>query len=202
VIQIEQTISKSLIAILYFIFTMNTTNTMTTKINPEEMLPQVQKMLYSQAWKFAKTYPITFEECLSEAYFAFMKACEDYQPERGQKFSSWCYYWVWCKLKDLVMKRTKDPLEFVEINDDLLGEAPPAISPSLEIVAELSSDAQEIVALVLETPAELLGGAPATAKQLLRRVKDYLVEHCGRSKDDVDAATLEISSRLRASWAN
>lgn len=162
----------------------------TNNIDPEVEFPKVEKMLYALAWKYAKTYPVTFEEARSEVFFAFMRACGDFKPERGMKFSSWCYTWAWQHLKTWVTKRTVDPLEFVEIKEELLGEAPPERSDLLDLASELSGDAQEIVNLLIEIPEEF-HGVSMTAKQLMKRVKDYLVRK-GRNRQHVDRAHQEI----------
>lgn len=171
---------------------------MTITIDPEVELKNNHTMIHGLCWKFAQTYPIDYDTCLSEAYFAFVKACADFNPDKGMKFSSWCYYWVWCKLKDLVMKRSKAP-KWEEIDEETVGEAPPVSSPCLEVVEDLSEDAQEIISLILETPAELSEGL-TNAKDLLRRVKSYLVQQ-GKSKVVVDRAHQEITIKFQEVWA-
>lgn len=166
-------------------------------VDPETQFPQVEKMLYKLAWKFANQYPVTFEEAKSEAYFAFMLACQNYNPKKG-KFSTWCYFSVWCKLKDMVMKGASDPLTFVEIKEELLGEAPPEKAESLDMVEDLSEDAREIISLIVETPQEILNEV-SSPKTLLKRVKSFLVQ-MGRSIEAVDRADREIRQRFQAAW--
>jgi hypothetical protein len=180
---------------------MNLMNNMT--IDPDVQLPLVEKMLYDLAWRTANTYPVPFEEAKAEAYYAFVRACHDYNPTKakGSKFSSWCYFWVWTHLKTFVTKRSTDPLLFVEPAELKDGEAPSAWSPTLELVDELSEDAREIISLLLETPSDLLGGRSVTARQLLALVKKHLVE-AGRSKVRVEKAHIEIETKFRAAWAN
>lgn len=177
------------------------TKILTTKpvVDPNEMLPEVEKMLYKQAWKLSENYGIPFEEARSEAQLAFMRACYDFKPERGAKFSTWCYYWVWCQLKDFITRRTNDPLIPTEINEEMLGEAPPEHSPSLELVAELSSDAQEVVSLLLETRQEAEAIA-VTAKQLLRKIRVQLVEEVGWERTRFDKAHEELHTTLNHAW--
>lgn len=170
-------------------------------IDPEQAFPEVEKMLYDLAWKCSNAYPVTFEEARSEAYYAFVRSCQDYDPDKskGAKFSTWCYFWVWTQLKTFITKRSADPLCFIEINEDasaLFGEAPNLNSESLEMFDDLSDEAKEIIALLIETPQEILGTAPLPAKHLLARVKGYL-EMAGREKKVLDAAVEEIRLRLR-----
>jgi len=168
-------------------------------VDPDEELPKVEKLIFDLAWKFTKTYPIDFQEARREAYYAFVRACYDYNPSRGTKFSSWVYTWVWCHLKTLITKRTVEPLVFIEVKDEIFGEAAPDRSPTLDMIGDLSEDAKEIIKLLLETPGELLGSA-CTPKQLLHKVKNYLVGK-GRPKAEVDKAHKEIVQKFREAWA-
>lgn len=170
-------------------------------VNPETEFPLVEKMIYNLAWKYANTYPVTFEEAKTEAYYAFVRACYDFKPDRNTKFSSWCYTWVWQHLKTWITKRTVDPLIPTEINEELVGAAPEERSRTLEMMEDLSDDAQEIIHLILEAPSEVLGGMPATPKQLLSRVKTFLVERRGKDKNRVDQAHREIVQVFQEAWA-
>lgn len=168
-------------------------------IDPVVEFPKVEKMLYSLAWKFSNQYPLTFEEARSEAYYGFMRACQDYDPARG-KFSTWVYYWAWCRLKDVVMKAAKDPLDFMEINDDILGGAEPPKSMAMECLDDLSSDARELVDLLLETPGELVGLALGP-ERYLKRVKDYMVKN-GWSRSRIEKAVTEAQMTFRSAWGH
>ncbi len=178
---------------------------MKTPVDPNAVLPEVEQMLYNLSWKFAQTYPVPFEEAKSEAYYAFVRACADFDSERGSKFSSWCYYWVWTHLKTFVTKRTVDPLTFIEINEETLGETSmePISFPgesrlerlsdeTQEIIKDLSGDAKEILELLLETTDEIAEGVTA-AKRLLTGVKDRL-SSMGRDRQQTIAAVAEIQA--------
>ena len=87
-----------------------------------------------------------------------MKACNNYRPRKGMKFSSWCYLVTWGYLKSHIMRRAKDPLCFVEIDENLLGAAPKEISTkSLEILERIPAHSlpQSFAALLRECPGEL-----------------------------------------------
>lgn len=180
-------------------------NINTTKpfvVNPEEMFPLVENMIYRLSWNTSQTYPITFEEARSEAYTAFLCCCQDFKPEKGMKFSSACYYWVWTILKDLVMKRSADPHSFIQEEKDLVaiaGGKETLRADSLDLVEDLSGDAQEMIKLLVETPGELLEGV-GTPKQLLSKVKNHLIKQ-GRERSRIEKAHIEIRTRLQESWA-
>jgi len=173
-------------------------------IDPNEVFPQVENMLYSLAWSTAKKYPVTFEEARSEAYFAFMKACTEYSraKSKGGKFSSWCYFKTWTHLKTWITKRTNDRLVFMENNDreDTMAIAAPAtVSSHIELVEDLSEDAREMVNMLVETPAELLG-LSMSPKRFMKRVKECLVKK-GKTKQQVERAHRELLTTFQTAWA-
>jgi hypothetical protein len=190
---------------------------MTNKIDPQIEFPKVEKMLCSLAWKVAQACPVTFEESRSEAYLAFMLACQTYDSRRGSKFSSWCYFKVWTSLRSWITKRTRDPLICTEMNDELTGFAPEQRGEIMDMIGGLSEDAQEIISLLLETPAEILEvgrissgprrgqsldlGNKMTPKQLLARVKEYLRSK-GLDKRRIERAQREIELRFWEVWAH
>jgi hypothetical protein len=180
---------------------------MKNNIDPSVEFPKVEKMLYNLAWKFARKYPYPneeemFEQCKSEAYFAFMRACEQYQSGRGAKFITWCYKRTWYDLKTFVTNRSKCPLEFVEIHEDLLGGKETITETYMDLIDDIGWDAREIVKLVKETPAEMMdwqwGGRPVTPRDLLQKIKDFLIAKRGMDEREVDLACRELRGCFRA----
>ena len=170
------------------------------KVDPEKEFPLVEKMLYSLAWKFSTTYPMPFDEAKSEAYYAFVKSCYDFNASKKMKFSSWVYYWVWCHLKNIVTKRTVEPIVFVDMDENQEGEAPVDRALPKDAFADLTEDAKEIISLLLETPSELLGGKELGPVRLLDRVRSHLKQK-GKTEDELEWAEREITLRLRQGFA-
>ncbi len=171
------------------------------KVNPEKNWPGVERMLYSMAWKTTERYGVPFEDCRSEVYYAFMKACWRFDPTRDAKFSSFCCFIANCRLKSLIMNRAADNKEMpcVELNEDVIGYAPEQRSECMEMIEDLSEDAKEIVALLLEIPKDLVGKR-MSPRQLLRRVKQHLIEECGKDRDAINTAHKELCRRFRSVW--
>jgi hypothetical protein len=170
-------------------------------IDPATMLPEVEKMLHQRAWRTAQTTMVPYEEALSECHNSFMNACRLYKPDKGQKFSSYCYFVVAMEMKSLITRRTNDPLpKSEEIQEELVGEAPAERWHGLELLEDLSGDAKEILRLLLETPGELLGGKPSEPGQLYQKVKWHLRDKGGTLEEFLHADT-EIRSRLQEAWA-
>lgn len=169
----------------------------------DEAFAGVEKLLYKLAWKCAQRYNIPFEDCRSEAYYAFVKAFNwrfDPNKKGASSFSSKCYEIATFRLRTMVINRTK-AIPMSELNEETAGHAPEQRSESMEMIEDLSHDAQEIIALIVDTPQHLLGWDPHSPRQLLAKVKRYLIEHKGRRKKDVEKAHEEICIRFQEAWA-
>lgn len=142
-------------------------------VTPDEAFPLVEKMLYKLAWK-VQSPMLQFEEARSEAYLAFMKCCETFDPDRGMKFSSWCHYKVQRHLKSFITKRMKDRHVFCDEMETVAGAAPENRRELLLALDDLSGDAKDLISLLIETPQEILEELPMTPAQLLEKVRDYL----------------------------
>lgn len=152
------------------------------QIDPSAEFPKVEKMLLSLAWKFSNAYGVSFDDARSEAYAGFMKACGNFKPNQGMKFSSWCYLVTWGFLKSWIIRRAKDPLIFVEsLHETDLGHAEPEYSgcrtirgmKALELVEQVSRH-QNVPStfwtLLTESPQELweaTEGLSTEAEELL-----------------------------------
>ena len=88
-------------------------------------------------------------------------------------------------------------LEFMELEEELIGFAPPDKAECLEVLEDLSHDGQEIVRLLLEAPFEL--AKITTPNLLLKRVQKYLRER-GKSKEHIDAACQEVRQVFGQVW--
>lgn len=189
---------------------------LTMKVDPEQMLPEVQDMLYKLAWDATRLRGIPFEETLTEAYWQFMHACKLYGQVRTRgknkgtvatntKFSTFCHFVVENNLKTMSTKQFR--LQFAEgteLNETITEglTARPHRSPALEAMDELSGDAREMVALLLETPGDLFGIDITSPGKLLSKVKAYMMKHSGKSKQEVEQTHQEIATVFRRVWAD
>lgn len=131
-------------------------------IDPIVEFPKVEKMLYDLAWKFSRTHGLRFEDARSEAYAGFMKACNNYRPGKGMKFSSWCYFVTWGVLKSHTMRRAGDPLcsaeRCLELEEEIVGAGEPTVPRRvLELLdaTERQPISNTIQVLFREAPREL-----------------------------------------------
>lgn len=186
---------------------MAATFTQKHTLNLEQSFQEVEKLLYDLAWKYTRRYMIPFDDTKREVYWGFVKCYEQYDPARRASFSTACYFIAEMKLRTLVIHRTNEkPCD--ELNEETASFAPSERSECMEMIEDLSTDAQELVRLLVETPKEIIGWAhewnpqvrPVSPMQLLKRVKKYLVEK-GRQKETLEAAEMEIRQRFQQVWA-
>jgi hypothetical protein len=176
------------------------TGSMEFRVDPIEVFPEVEKLLYEVSWEFARKYPMTFEECRSIAYASFLKACVDYTPDRKMKFATWARYWAWCKLKDHVMKHSGERISFTdEIGEDELTSKPDIDlpSPAMELLREMGQDAKTIASLFFEEGDELCYTIP----QLVKRVKKYLCKEHKWTPQRFESTMEEMRTTFQEQWA-
>lgn len=170
------------------------TNRTDVGVDPSEMWPKVEKLVYRLAHRAEALHGIPYEDALSEAQWGFMRACKRYKHSSEASFASWCHLVISRRLQTLGIKRAKERLDFMEVNDDLLQDhAPAPTSLVQDLLAGLSEDAREMLSLLLETPQELLEDV-VSPRTLLRRVKDRLQAQEGRNRRKVNRAAREIRS--------
>src|SRR6185436_18816286 len=104
------------------------------KLDPNKVWPSVEKMLYKMAWNTAASYDLPFEDCRSECYLGFMKACWRWDPKRHARFTSFACFIANCRLRSLIMNRSERNKEMpcVELNEETAGHAPEQRSECLE----------------------------------------------------------------------
>lgn len=172
------------------------------KLDPQEAFDGVQKLLFKLAWATHHQYGVPYDDCLSECYYAFVKAFNwRYDPKMGTKFSTQvCTIAKW-RLRSLTRKQRLAPVT-EELNEETAGFAASMRSECLEVVEGLSGDAREIVSLLLETPREIIGlGEVTSPKRLLSGVKAYLRQK-GYTRDRLNEAEEEITAAFTGVWAN
>jgi len=182
------------------------------------MFDQVKPMLWKIAWRYSQLYPVTFEEAKSEAYWCFLKACNNYRAGRGTKFSSWCHFVVTQNMKSWIMRESKRSARFIYYESaERIPEV--AVEPTIpplptsgqprhcgqiiwrmlhetpgelwDLMADLSQDGQELVLLLMEIPQDFRG----TAHTHLRRVKSKMRRQVDCS-ERIENAVQELGAAL------
>lgn len=175
-------------------------------IQADKELPKIEKMIYRLAWKFTHAQ-FPFEDARQEAFMAYVKACETFDETRGMKFSTYVYF----KVKNhLITRVTKDANKqvfyfepeqiFRAIEGNQLLE-PKELTRWQDMLQELSRDAREVIALIVDTPHDLIGDASLTPKALLKRALERVRFERGLDQTDTEIILTEIKYGLKDALA-
>lgn len=145
----------------------------------------VEKLIYSTAHKFIRQYGSPeFEDAVGVGYQVFMRITNPadvkyYNRGRG-KFSNWLRFNFWNTLLEAKEKEARDhsrcPRDW---SVDLSREVCPTPRPGrlMELLDQLSSDAQTVARLALDAPADvrmLLASEKDQIKAMRRAISEYL----------------------------
>ena len=178
---------------------MNRMNTPNTLPSPEELLPQVEKMLHGLAWRFHKAYGVPYDEALSEAYYYFMNsAVRLWKPDKKTKFSTWCHFVVERQMISWIRSRAQG--NFIQSVPELPEVA--AVVPDVqeqgdiaELLSSLSEDAQEIASLIMDFPRELFRST--ASKRVMAVTRKHMTWECGKSVSQFHNAMEELRAGLK-----
>jgi DNA-directed RNA polymerase specialized sigma24 family protein len=165
-----------------------------------ETYEDVRLLVYRIVHKFAACYGFTFDDLITHAHLAYVKAYEAYttsKPAPGKKkakFSSFMYFWVTTDLITYVNKEKRH--RHNELEESMVEGYTPDARPFLEqLEEELSEDASLVVRLVLDTPEEFSATCHWCAAKnpigMRRSVSEYLKNH-GWARERIEEAFLEI----------
>ena len=100
------------------------------------------------AWGFMPQAPSTieFSDLINEAYLAYEKAKENYNPEKS-KFTTWAYYYMSGYLKNFLNEERKQT-GHQELNNNLSYFS----KPISETLSDLGKEARQICYVILCTP--------------------------------------------------
>lgn len=165
----------------------------------EQTYEEVKKLIFQQAWRMAKRHEMPFDDALSECNDAFMRAFHNrYDEKRGMKFSTFLQFLIQCRFRTIQYRGNKRRIDMIPLDDSLVAYAPPVHTRCTDVVHTLSSDAQTIVKLLLDTPKELV--ETAVPESLLTRAMRFAHFH-GIPKENLNEACEEIRSAFSQVWA-
>lgn len=145
----------------------------------ERAYSDLKNLIYKLTHNFQRRYGGDFDELLSEAHMHFLRACDNYDPERGAKLITVVYHYV------------RNGLNRSRQKPRVLRGAPPSIRREnvqleripdhqrqrglVRLQEELSEDAQAIVRLTLTVNGQQI-------KHKRRQIVDFLCEYgwCAR----------------------
>jgi DNA-directed RNA polymerase specialized sigma24 family protein len=115
-----------------------------------ETYQDIQKLIYKTIWKFLKTHEGDFDEMASVANFTFMRAYLSHDESRAS-FVTWFHI----KMNKAFLELWRGNCRRALFNLPLEESTTTPGRPFIELLSELSHDAQTIVELLLELPESL-----------------------------------------------
>lgn len=127
----------------------------------DEAYTYSERMIFDICIKFQKRHGGEFDEYMSTANLAFFEAWEGYDETKGTKFQSWLSTIIQFRLLDELRAKIKRDARFAtESTDARIKRNPPSYEdvPSSffhDFLSELSSDARQVVELLLDLPKDV-----------------------------------------------
>ncbi len=160
----------------------------------------VEGLIYATAGKFFRRHKsgISFDEMVSQANLAFVKACKSYSPEKA-KFTTWVTIHIWYHLKKQMQKSFKDKLRPLPDKYDI-EDTQMNTWEWKEFRKGLKKRSRILVRLILSPTPELVRiteslGEP-TRENVRTALKVYLQGH-GWNMSQITMAFQEIHRRLK-----
>jgi len=120
-----------------------------------DIYPEYQKCIQKLTWKWVKRSRFGFDELLSEANIGFIKAVDSFDDDKAC-FHTYLYIYLNSHLQNYVT-RTMPSDDFPLNGLQASNQANPEQNCTfLNLIENLSSEAKEMVEVVLNTPAEMI----------------------------------------------
>jgi hypothetical protein len=155
------------------------------------------KLIKKISWSWHRTTGIDLETLISEANVVFVECLANYDSTK-RKFSTHLWSCIGNKFNDLVEHKNRNKYDGVKTNIEFEPLATPAGQEKrcilANIVKSLSDEAQQIVSIVLEAPADLLHMLPKPELSKSQLTKYLRLK--GWKIPAIDKAYVEIGNNL------
>lgn len=128
------------------------------KMSEEQALRKYDPMLHKIAWNFHYTTGFDVEELYSEACLAFLSAVRTYDPAKGE-LGTRIWVVVTNRLRSFLKKSGVKPLPVYDAETFDIADSQSEIEAKEsfdEILSRLSSEAKDLVQIVLSSPEEFV----------------------------------------------
>jgi hypothetical protein len=163
------------------------------RMNIDQTYQDHEKILWDRAWSFASSTGHPVEDLVSVGRSAFMRAWKGYDPGRGGAFGTLFYQVLNRELARYVGKYRPSEREAPEEGSLFTNPDPTSRMSVEELLAEVSREAREVLTLLIQAPAEILGVFGWSNPKALRgRVRTYLREERGWTWRKIDEVMREM----------
>ncbi len=169
----------------------------------EELYLQYVNLARYIAKKISEQYGKSYNEIknIAETRLAY-ELCErrDCYDEEQSKRSTWLYSCIYWTLKTYCGKSVKDLYVLENINDEEFEKDPIRLVPDIretftDLASDLTRDAQTVINIVIDTPAEIVEDLkPGSKGRAKAGVRWYLEQHRHWNKDRINRVWSEVEN--------
>uniref|UniRef100_A0A6M3XM79 Putative sigma-70 region domain containing protein n=1 Tax=viral metagenome TaxID=1070528 RepID=A0A6M3XM79_9ZZZZ len=164
---------------------------------PGKSWPKYEKLVAKLAWQRSRTTGMDFDELMAEGRLAFTESLRSYDNSKA-KFSTHLTWQVRGRLSRITRTQNKLRTE-VELNEDTMIQeiTPERHARFTEAMDNLSSEAQMVVQLVLNSPLEIIQSIKKTNRGItVGLIKSFLANK-GWDQTTTKSAVDEIKTTLQ-----
>ena len=180
---------------------------MKRKVSNKHFL-KYKPLIISKAFRFAKAYGLDYDDTLSQAHLIFCEAYQSFDKNKGTKFITYLYNCLNYDLKhyrDRVLTCREFELKCYRTPDriDKQSQYFERIVSLADALDRMSKEAKEVVALVFESPAELLELNDRSDNTIWaqRVTKKLLFKYFTRKKGWTSKKTFDTFTEIRRTIA-
>ena len=167
-----------------------------TKKEIDKAFLEMTGIIKTLVWSFHRKTGLPVPEIERVANLAFVDAANHYQPDRGKKFSSWCYTKVYFYLvsfgrKHLQLSQTYLPIE--NFREDVAVVHPAPYRDSiLDRSRDLSPGAQAMIRAIVDSPR-----TDDEVREIRNDARDHMRFGQGLTRKEIAELETEIKAMLK-----
>lgn len=160
-----------------------------------------EKLVHALAWKYSRAYNVDYDDLVGCGHIGYMKALKSFDESRGCKFSTHLVHKIKGEIRKTLQPRAGTLAEDMKAElDERLPDNNSHMERRLQFIEALQGmgkEAQEVVEIILESPAELFDWTAGVVKITIKNLREYL-RYNGWSNRAINSAFNEIKNTLRA----
>ena len=167
-----------------------------TKKQIDKAFTEMTGIIKTLVWSFHRKTGIPVPELESTANVAFAHAASTWHPDRGKKFSSWCYTKVYFFLVSSGRKRIQLSQQYLPLenfSEDVAVVHPaPYRNSILDRSRDLSPAAQEMIRSIIDSPR-----LDEEVREIRRDARDHMRFDQGLTRKEIVELENEIHAMLK-----
>ena len=131
-----------------------------------ELYSRYHRTIYNLAWKAHDRCPsLEVDDFVSEGNLIFLKCIDHYEEDKSACFHTYLYSSVKGFFRGMIQKQAA---QFAELDPPSYDINPERQTLVMDALSKMSTDAQEVVEIILESPKAFIDAVPHITKQTIR----------------------------------